>query len=70
MARISAAALSLLSFVFSLAFAAEEAEPPLEANMTAVWAFGIVVVVCIAWFVWYTMRNEKKPESEKEGEKF
>lgn len=70
MARICAAALSFLWLFSSFALAAEEAEPPLQENMTGVWIFVVIAVLCVLWFGWYMWKNQKKPESEKEGEKF
>ena len=70
MARISAAALSLLYLFSSFALGVDETEPPLEANMTGVIVFGIIAVICVIWFGWYMWKNAKRPDSEKEGEKF
>jgi hypothetical protein len=49
---------------------AQAEEPMTESNMTAVWVFVAVVVVCLLWFGWYLWRNSKKRPEELEGEKF
>jgi hypothetical protein len=45
-------------------------EPPLEPNMTAVWGFFIVVVICVGIAVWVMWKNSKKRPEEVEGDKF
>jgi len=69
MYRLFAGLLPLLAF--SLAHAAEEAEQPMTTtNTIGIIVFVIALVACIAVYVWMTMRNEKKSESDKLGEKF
>jgi hypothetical protein len=45
-------------------------EPPLEPNMTAVWGFFVVVVICVGIGVWVMWKNSKKRPEEVEGDKF
>ena len=62
---------AIVPFLYTAAaFAAEEAEPPVESNMTGVIVFLVACVACVALYVWYTMKAEKKSPSEKEGDKF
>jgi heme/copper-type cytochrome/quinol oxidase subunit 2 len=68
MNKLLAAALPFL--YTAAAFAAEEAEPPVEGNMTGVIVFLIACVACVALYVWYTMKGEKQSETEKQGDKF
>jgi divalent metal cation (Fe/Co/Zn/Cd) transporter len=68
MSRIIPVALSLLWS--SLAFAIEAEEPPVESNTTGIVIFFVAVVVCVALYVWFTLRAEKKPDKEKLGDKF
>ncbi len=49
---------------------AEEAEVPQETSTTGIVVFLIALVLCVAVFLWYMWKNEKKPEQEKLGEKF
>jgi len=60
---------SSLLFWVALAHAVEE-EQPMETSTTGIIVFVVALVICVGAYVWYTMKAEKKPESEKEGEKF
>ena len=66
--------LRLLTGVFPLLFAAlaraEEAEVPQETSTIGIVVFVIALVICVAVFLWYMWKNEKKPEQNKLGDKF
>ena len=66
--------LRFLTAVLPLLFAglawAEEAEVPTEPSTIGIVVFVIALVVCVAAFLWYMWKNEKKPEQEKLGDKF
>ncbi len=68
MLRFLASAFPLL--YVSLAHAIEQAEEPVEVNMTVIVIFVAVSVVCVAVFGWYMWKNEKTPEDKKLGDKF
>ena len=67
MYKLLAGLLSLLPF--SLAYA-EDAEVPVETSTIGIVVFVIALVACVVVYVWLTVRNEKKSEAEKIGEKF
>jgi len=67
MSRALAALLPLLWF--SLAHA-EDAEVPIQGSTIGVVLFVVVLIACVAVYVWLTWKNEKKGEQEKLGEKF
>jgi len=66
--------LRFLSGVFPFLFAAlahaEEAEVPQETSTIGIVVFVIALVICVAVFLWYMWKNEKKPEQNKLGDKF
>lgn len=67
MYKLFAGLLPLLAF--SLAYA-EEAEQPVETSTIGIVVFVIALIACVVVYVWLTLRNEKKSETEKIGEKF
>ena len=60
----------LVPFLYASLAAAEEAEQPIEGSTTGIIVFVIALIVCVAAFLWYMWKNEKKPEQEKLGDKF
>ena len=62
-------AIALLSLWIPLVHAVEE-EQPQETSTIGIIVFVVALVVCVAIYVWYTWKNEKKPEDEKLGDKF
>ena len=61
---------ALFPLLFASLAAAEEAEQPIETSMIGIVLFVVALVLCVAVFLWYMWKNEKKPEQEKLGEKF
>ncbi len=71
MSRFLAALLpSFLPLLWLSAAHAEEAEQPIEGSTIGVVVFVVVLIACVAVYVWLTWKNEKKSEEEKLGEKF
>ena len=59
------------ALVFASLAHAAEAEPPLaESNTTGIVVFVVIVIACFVAFGWMTMKNDKKPDEEKLGDKF
>jgi predicted permease len=62
---------ALYALVFTSLAHAAEAEPPLpESNTTGIVVFVVIVIACFVAFGWMTMKNDKKPDEEKLGDKF
>ncbi len=61
---------ALLPLLYTSLAAAEEAEVPIEGSTTGIVVFVIALILCVAAFLWYMWKNEKKPEEEKLGDKF
>ena len=71
MSRFLAASFaSLLPLLWLSVAHAEEAEQPIEGSTIGVVVFVVVLIACVAVYVWLTWKNEKKSEEEKLGEKF
>ena len=67
MSRVLSALLPLLWFPLAHA---EDAEVPIQGSTIGVVLFVVVLIACVAVYVWLTWNNEKKSDQEKIGEKF
>lgn len=61
---------TVLSFLWVAAAYALEEDPPVETNTTIILIFAALFIICIALYVWYTWKGEKKSDEDKRGDKF